>query len=201
MTNDHGWMNKRGALSVAMFFFVALGAAWAMGWLDGGNYSDDPEVAALERQRDEEFADADSMSGEQLRSVGEALKKQAAGLSSEQKMQLWKSSMPVIMPILMKQGEARLDKFLALSPQEQRREMDKKIDQQLAREQQKGSQNAKPPGSGKPQMSPAKIDELKKKFNDWTTPEQRAKFEAVMGMYNERREERGLDPVGPGQWR
>jgi hypothetical protein len=32
---------------------------------------------------------------------------------------------------------------------------------------------------------------------DYTTPEQRAKFENGIQMFNDRRKERGLPPVGP----
>jgi Spy/CpxP family protein refolding chaperone len=42
------------------------------------------------------------------------------------------------------------------------------------------------------------MDEFRKKMLDYTTPEQRAKFENGIQIFNERRKERGLPPVGPG---
>ena len=53
-----------------------------------------------------------------------------------------------------------------------------------------------PPG---PPPSPEKVDEFFKKMNDWTTPDQRAKFETILGMYNDRRKERGLPEIGFGR--
>ena len=39
------------------------------------------------------------------------------------------------------------------------------------------------------------MDEFRKKMLAWTTPEQRAKFENGIQMFNDRRKERGLDAV------
>ena len=52
-------------------------------------------------------------------------------------------------------------------------------------------------GGGPPNMDPKKMDEFRKKMLDWTTPEQRAKFENGMQMFNERLKERGLEPRRP----
>ena len=46
-------------------------------------------------------------------------------------------------------------------------------------------------------MDPKKMDEFRKKMLDYTTPEQRAKFESGIQMFNDRRKARGLEPVGP----
>jgi hypothetical protein len=52
-------------------------------------------------------------------------------------------------------------------------------------------------GGGRPQMDPKKMDEFRKKMLGWTTPEQRSKFENGMKMFNDRRIERGLQPMPP----
>ncbi|MEM9659097.1 MAG: hypothetical protein AAF961_12115, partial [Planctomycetota bacterium] len=145
---------------------------------------------AIEKVRDAKFAEPDRMSDEQLRDAGAALKKQAAGLSDQQKRDLWERSMPLFMPMMMKRAEQKMDQFLALSPEEQRREMDKKINER--RSQGRSGPPRPGAGDGKPEISAAKADEFRKKMNDWTTPEQRAKFEAVMSMYEKRKRERGL---------
>ena len=187
-------MNKYRIGGVAAIVAVAIAAVWAWGYF-GSDYSEDPAVAAIERERDKKFAKPDGMTREELRAAGDSLRKLAENLTPEQKAKLWERSMHIFMPIMMTRGEERLDKFLAMSPEEQRRELDKKIDEQLARSDQSGG------GDGKPNFSASKMSEFFKKMNDWTTPEQRAKFETAVGMYNQRREERGLEPVGPAHWR
>ncbi len=110
------------------------------------------------------------------------------------------------MPIFVKMGamrmEKRFDELMSMSAEEQRREFDKKIDEQIAREKER---NAKKEGDrsrrGPPKMSAEKMDEFRKKMQDWTTPEQRAKFQTIIGMYNQRRAERGLEPIDMGRWR
>jgi Spy/CpxP family protein refolding chaperone len=44
-------------------------------------------------------------------------------------------------------------------------------------------------------MDPKRAEAMRKKMLDWTTPEQRAKFEHGMELMNERREQRGLPPM------
>ena len=53
------------------------------------------------------------------------------------------------------------------------------------------------PGGNRPPIDAKKIDEIRKKMLDWTTPEQRAKFDNGLQMLNKRRSERGLPPVPP----
>jgi len=169
-----------GTVVIALLFV----GAWAFGYVEN-NYSDDPQVAEVEKLRDEKFSEPEAMNDDQMRAAGEQLKKQAAGLSSEQKKSLWESSMPIFMPMMMKRAEQEMDRFLALSPEEQRREMDKKIAQGRGGWQGRGGGKGKKP-------SAEKASEFMKKLNDYTTPEQRAKFDLVMGMYKDRKEQQGL---------
>lgn len=179
-------MKTKPWITALVVLVVVLTGAWAFGWF-GSDYSEDPEVAALEKLRDETFDQPAEMSDQQLRTAGEQLKKQAATLSDEQRKELWKRSMPIFMPMMMKRAEREMDRFLALSPEEQRQEMDENL------RSGKGRWGGRPGGDGnRPRPSAAEAGEFMKKLNDWTTPEQRAKFEIVKGMYDERKEELGL---------
>jgi len=180
-------MNRNAISGIVGAIVVLLAGAWAWGFFDK-DYSDDPEVAKVEKLRDQKFSEPDAMSDEQLRTAGAALKQQAAGLSPEQKKNLWESSMPLFMPMIMRRAEAEMDKFLALTPEEQRREMDKKINDESRGNPRKGGEF----GGGKPKRDPAKMAEFMKKLNDYTTPEQRAKFDLIITLYKDRKNERGL---------
>lgn len=180
---------------------VLLFAAWAWGWFDAGQYSDDPAIAELEKLRDENVAKMKGLSDEQMRDQmreqREGMREKMEGLSEEQRMSFFESSMPIFMPMMAKRFEDDYDKMMAMTPEEQRKEMDKRIDEMEARGGPGGPGGGGPGRGGRPPMDPKKMDEIRKKMLDWTTPEQRSKFENGMRMMNERREERGLPAMPP----
>jgi hypothetical protein len=193
---------KNRPLAILASFCVAglLIAAWQYGWFDGGNYNDDPQVAELEKERDKVFANLDEMQSEERREQRRALEEKAKGLTPQQQMALFESSMPLIIPFAAKRFEKEYDEFMAKSPEEQRKELDKRINEMEARANRPPSVGSGAGNRGpRPEISQAKRDELRKKMLDWTTPEQRAKFENGINMVNQRRKERGLSPMkGPG---
>lgn len=190
-------MNRKPIIGVAAMLILAVMGAWAMGWFDGGNYSEDPAVAELERARDAAFAKHEQMTDEQRRSERRALEERAKGLTPEQRWALFESSMPLIVPLAARRFEQEYDKFMKMTPEEQRKELDKRIDEM---EKRGGAPNGPPGGRGngdRPPIDPKKADEIRKKMLDWTTPEQRAKFENGINLFNERRKARGLEPINP----
>lgn len=179
-----------GFLSLVTLF--VLGYAYA-NW--NSDYSDDPEIAKVEKERDREFSDPDAMNDKQMKEAGKRLWKMADGLSDEQKKKLWESSASLFVPMMMKREEKKWDDFLALPPAEQQEKLDERINQQLAWESKRSDEQKKP----RRNYSAKEADEFWKKMNDWTTPEQRAKFETIMTLYNARRAERGLEPFNWGR--
>jgi hypothetical protein len=177
---------RYGITAVVILVFAAL--AW--NWFDAGQYSDDPAVAELERLRDANVA-----KGEPPQAFRDDMRSKMEGLSPEQRQAFFESSMPIFIPMMAKRFEADYDKMMAMTPEEQRAEMDKRIDEMEARGG--GPPGGGPGGGGRPQMDPKKMDEFRKKMLGWTTPEQRSKFENGMKMFNERRKERGLQPLPP----
>jgi hypothetical protein len=182
--------NKNKVLYAVTALAVLIFAAWVWGWFDTGQYSDDPVVAELERERDANLPKMADLSEEERRDQGRAFREKMSGLTEAQRQAFFESSMPLWIPMMSKQFEKNYDKFIAMTPEEQRMELDKKIDEMEARGGQGG-----PGGGGKPQIDAKKMDEFRKKMLDWTTPEQRSKFENGMRMMNERRQERGLGPM------
>jgi hypothetical protein len=178
--------------------------AWALffGWFNGKEYSADPVVAELEKLRDENVPKMDQLSEAERRAQRDAFGERMKGLTEEQRMAFFESSMPIFVPMMAKQFEKRYDDFMAMSPEEQRKELDKRIDEMKARGGPGGPGGPGGGGNGgrrgPPNMDPKKAEQIRKKMLDWTTPEQRAKFENGINMMNGRLKERGMDPLPPG---
>lgn len=180
-------MNKNLVGLTAMIVCVLL-ASWAFG-LFGGE-SVDPKVAELEQ----EAKKISEVPEDQQRDAGRAFfeKMRDANLNEDQRNEFRER----MMPMMMKMMEARMDTFLAMTPEEQLAEMDKRIDEQEAwrKEREANSSERGGPGGAR---TPEQMEARMKGMLERTTPDQRAKFETVVTMMNQRREERGLEPVGP----
>jgi alkanesulfonate monooxygenase SsuD/methylene tetrahydromethanopterin reductase-like flavin-dependent oxidoreductase (luciferase family) len=196
---DNNWVG-RGVAAVAALALLLAGAWW-MGWLGGPAV--DPQVQQLVEEVRERNAQQQASGGDTPPpSPGrEEFRQRMEGLSEEQRASFFQQSVPIFAAMM----EKRFDAFLAMSPEEQRREMDKRIDEMEAARRKASQAGEKrpdgPPGGGPWGGDPKRADEMRKKMLDMTTPEQRAKFETVMNMFNERRQQRGLEPVGPGRGR
>jgi hypothetical protein len=177
--------NNKVKYAITMLVLLIV-AAWVWGWVDTGQYSDDPVVAELEKELNANLPNMEQVTVEDR----QAFREKVSGLTPEQRQTFFENSMPLLIPMMSKQFEKNYDKFIAMTPDEQRKEMDKRIDEMEARGGKGG-----PGGGGRPQMDAKKMDEFRKKMLDWTTPEQRSKFENGMRMMNERRQQRGLNPM------
>src|SRR5688572_10152610 len=115
-------MNNRnytaiGALLVACFIW-----AWALGWFEGGKaYSDDPQVAEIQKLVEDNAPKFEQMSREEQRTQGDAFRQRLEGLSDEQRIAVMESVMAIVIPMRARQFEQEYDKFMAMSPDEQRK--------------------------------------------------------------------------------
>lgn len=207
-------MLKRSILGVAAVVLLGFLTAWAFGWFSSSKYSNDPKVAELEKLRDEtivkqiQFPDNPPPAKQETPSAEEQAQRASAeqfrdkinDLSEEQRQSFFERSMPIFIEKMSEQFDKRYEKLMAMTPAERNKELDKAIDQMEKRSAAgKGPGGKGPGGGGPPRMDPQKMDEMRKKMLDWTTPEQRAKFENSIQMLNDRRKERGLQPMGgPG---
>ncbi len=185
--NDKRVLYSVGALLLLILAFQMWSGA------EGPKYSDDPVVAELEKERDANIGKFESLPEDQRRAQGQQFREKMQGLSPEQQQAFFESSMPVWMPMMAKRFEEEYDKLMAMTPEERRKELDKRIDGMGGQ----GRPGGGPGRGGRPPVSPEKMDEIGKKMLDWTTPDQRSKFENGMRMMNERRQERGLPALPP----
>jgi hypothetical protein len=187
-------MNNRNVTAGVALIVACLLWAWAFGWFEGGKaYSNDPKVAELEKVAEESASKLDQMSQAQLREQGAAFGKRMEGLTPDQRSAVMESVLPIWISFGARRFEQDYDKFMAMSPEEQRKELDKRIDEMEARSKGGGGGGG---GRGGPRdMDPKRAETMRKKMLDWTTPGQRAKFEHGMELMNERREQRGLAPM------
>jgi hypothetical protein len=173
-----------GGLAVAILLIMA---AWALGWFGG----EDSQVAEIQRLAEAPQTD------DTRRQMGEVLRKQTEGMTNEQRMEHFMNTLgPIFIPMMAKRFEQEYDKFMAMSPEERNRELDKRIDEM----QRRGNQRRRPGGPGgsgggaRPQIDPKRMAEMNQKMLDWVTPDQRAKFQNGMKMFGDRMKQRGLTP-------
>lgn len=184
-------MNKKQVIIGVATLLALVAIGWGLSWLGGK----DPAIVELEQMRDEQFAKRNELTSDQQEANRQAFGEKMKDLSEEQRRSFFENSAPMFMKMM----EARLDQFLVMTPEEQKAELDKRIDESLAREQNRGGPGAGGPpwardgNSGGP-PTPQQIDQFRKRMLDRTTPEQRAKFQMTMQMYNQRLKERGLEP-------
>ncbi len=172
--------------SVTLLVLMAL-AAWNWGWFER-----EPEIVAELRTLAEQ-----PQTKENEGALRDAMRKQFENVPEDQRMAVFEQLAPVFIPMMMARFETEYDKFAAMSPEEQNRELDRRIDEMRKRG---GSRGPGSPGggggtgSGRPQMDPKKMDAFQKKMLAWTTPEQRAKFDNGVQMFRNRMEQRGMSP-------
>jgi hypothetical protein len=183
-------MNKKWGASGAFVLVLIASVGWAMGFFDGK----DPQLAELEQMRDLALQNRDN--GE-YRAEREQFREKVGQLSEEQRKQFFENSRPMFQQMM----NQRMNKFFAMTEEEQNVELDKLIERMENR-----SRDGKVDGKGVGRnwggkgLSQQGQDNRRQKRLDNTTPEMRAKFDKFKDMMNDRREERGLPPR-KGPWR
>jgi len=180
-------MNKKMVGSGMAAILLLLLGAWWMGWL---TKQEDPLItkmreiaAAPPEQRDDP-------------AIREQFRERMQGMSDEQRAAMFEQMAPIFVPLMMTRFTAEYDKFMAMSPEERNRELDKRIDEMQARGGPggPGGGGGQGGGPGRGNMDPKKMAEFQKKMLGWTTPEQRSKMQNGMQMFANRMKERGLTP-------
>jgi hypothetical protein len=179
-------MNKKIVGGGVTAILLLLLGAWWMGWL---TEQEDPLItqmreiaAAPPEQRDDP-------------AVREQFRERIQGMNDEQRAAMFEQMAPIFIPLMMTRFTAEYDKFMAMSPEERNRELDKRIDEMQARGGPGGGGGGGPGGGpGRANMDPKKMAEFQKKMLGWTTPEQRSKMQNGMQMFTDRMKQRGMDP-------
>lgn len=177
--------------SLALVLLLTL--AWQRGWLE----REAPEIAELK-----ELA-AQPLDKDQEQAIRQSVRAQIQAIPTDEgRRSYFEAAAPILVPLMAMQFESQYDQFMKMSAEEQRKELDKRIDKMEARRKSGQPQGSQAAGDkNRPPMDPKQADEMQKKLIAHTTPQQRAKFEDVMRRFNDRRKERGLEPLptfGPG---
>lgn len=184
-------MNKRVTLTV-LSLLLLLGLGWV--WLVPAG--EDPQVTAAKQLREETFKNIDQMTDEQRRASFESMREMTRGMSDAQRQLVWQGA---------RQDMARrVDRLLAMPKAEQNRELDRLIDRSEQRRKERaaggergrgGPDGAGPRGDGPPGGGASRG----KARLDRSSPEMRAKMDAMGDLINARRVSRGMKPErGPG---
>ena len=185
-------MNKKHAISAIVILALIAGVGW--GLFSG----EDQEVNAAKQQRDEIFQKMDTLTPEQRNAEFTALKERTANFSEAQRRALWEGGRRFMMQ--------KVDNLLAMPKAERNAELDKWIDRM---EQGRKTREANGGGRGGPGAGggPGNGDKPRggganrgKQMLDKSTPEMRAKMDAMKDLINARREERGMDPIKGGRF-
>jgi len=186
-------MNKKNVAIAAAMLALIVGAGWALGYFD----STDPEITELQKLRDETFDRREQMSDEERRASFEQFREQVDKLTEDQRRQFFESGRERFQQAMVE----RMDRFFEKTPKEQEKELDEMIDRMEEWRKNRGDGGGARggPGGGGRNQSPAARDQRNKERLDRSTPEMRAKMDRFITKMNERREERGLEPVGPGR--
>lgn len=174
-------MDKKsfGAVSGIVALMIAL--AWWLGWFNR-------EDALIAQTRAIVETPSTEQTPQQQADLRNAWRDRFQGLNDEQRRAMFESMMPIFMPLMMRQFENRYDEFMKMSPDEQRRKLDDRINEM----QKRGGMGG--PGGDRPAMDPKQMAEMQKKFLAYTTPEQRSKMDNGMRILADRMKERGLSP-------
>ncbi len=177
-------MEKKHVVAATVILALLAGVGWAL--FSG----EDAEFVEAKQMREEMFQEIDTMSSDERRAGRDALREKMNNFSQDQRREFGQGMRQFFM--------SRVDNLLEMPPREQRQELDKWIDRM-----EEMRENREPRGEGGPggrggDMTPAQRDQRHKERLDRTTPEMRAKRDAMRDLMNRRREERGLDPIQGG---
>lgn len=194
-------MDKKKTAIGAVMLALVVGAGWALGFFD----STDPQVAELEELREETFGRMDQMSDEERRSQFQEFRQRVEGLSEDQRRQFFESSREGFQQAMAQ----RMNQFFEMTPAEQSKRLDELIDRTEERRANRGQAGGGGTGwgrggggrgrGGRGDVTGAQRDQRSKERLDRSTPEMRAKMDRFRDMMNERREQRGLEPIEGGR--
>ncbi len=180
-------MNKKWIAMTVAALLLVVGVGWAAGFLSG-----DPQIAELQRMRDDRMQRAEELSEEERQAQRDQFREKLHELSDDQRRQSFKSSRGQFQQFAMQ----RMNEFFAKSPGQQREALDEMIDRMEARSAERGRRGDGARGGGnRPAMTPQAHDQRRKQGLDRSTPEMRSMRDAFRDLINQRRQERGLEPI------
>ena len=209
---------KKWIVGIGLLLSVFAGIAWAA-WQP----SVDPQLAELQEMREKLDAKGEEkLPKAERRQLFREMRDKFEKLPPELQKQAFDAGRPQFQQFM----EQRLDDFFALKPEQQKAELDKRIDEMEKRDKRRQerqaarktagngatatqSASARPGGDrgdrsgwggwGGRNMTDKQRQQMRKEMLNSTTPQMRAKFTEFRRMMDDRRKERGLPP-GRGRW-
>lgn len=178
-------MERKHVVGAALILVLLAGVGWAL--FSG----EDAELAEMKQMRDDMLKNSESLSDEDRRATRDAFRERAKNLSEDQRRELGRGFRNFMMQ--------RVDNLLAMPPEQQRAELDKWIDRMEERGKNRGDGEGRGPGGRGGDMSPEQRDQRRKQGLDRTSPDMRAKLDQLKDLVNDRRKERGMEPVKGGR--
>lgn len=184
-------MEKKHVIGALVLLVLFAGVGWAL------FAGEDAELAEMKQMRDDMFNNMDKMSDEERRATRDAFRQRADSLSEDQRRELGRGFRQFMMQ--------RVDQLLAMPRDEQVKELDKWIDRMEERRQNREANGGEGRGDRGGRggrggnMTPEQRDQRRKQGLDRTSPEMRGKMDQMKDLINERREERGLEPIQGGR--
>ena len=163
-------MEKKHVTAAAILLALLAGIGWAM--FSG----DDAELVQAEKMRDELLLNAEQLSPEERQAQFQSLRERTRDFTEEQKQAFGNGMRQFMLQ--------RVDRLLAMPPEEQRQELDKWIDRMEERRQNNSERGAEGRGRGQRggDMSQAERDQRSKQRLDRSTPKDRAMRDAMSLM-------------------
>ncbi len=178
-------MEKKHVIGASVILLLLAGVGWAL------FAGEDQELVEVKQMRDDMLTNMENMSQDERRASRDAFRERAQNLSESQRRELGRGFRNFMMQ--------RMDDMLAMPRQQQVEALDKLIDRMEERRQNRGDQGERGDRGGRGgDMSPAERDQRRKQGLDRTSPDMRAKMDQMKDLINDRRAERGLDPIQGG---
>lgn len=178
-------MEKKHVIGALVLLLLFAGVGWAL------FAGEDAELAEAKQMRDDMLNNMHKMSDEERRATRDAFRQRANTLSEDQRRELGRGFRQFMMQ--------RVDQLLAMPREEQVQELDKWIDRMEERRQNREANGGEGRGGRGGNMTPEQRDQRRKQGLDRTSPEMRGKMDTMKDLINERREERGLEPIQGGR--
>jgi hypothetical protein len=177
-------MNRKWTSATVTILLLLVGVGWAASLL-----GEDPRITELNQMREDSLQNEERMTGEQRDQFREKLHE----LPEEQRRQFFENSRGQFQQFAMR----RMNEFFEKSPEEQRAALDQMIDRMEERRTQREQRGgeAREDGRNRPSSSPQQRDQRRKQGLDRGTPEMRSMRDTFRNLLNNRRQERGLEPI------
>lgn len=182
-------MNRFLVFGAGTILVLSVGIGCLVYSWGGQPYSNDAAVAQLEKERDAYLNNRQTTSPKERQAIHQAFRNRLQDLSDVQKREFFRRTQPFFIQL----ARQRIEQFFHMSSPEQKKKMDAWIDRQQVWQSQSVRQEEL--NRNRPATSTEQRSQRMKRMLDATNPELRASFHRLRRMINQRRRERGLEPL------